>query len=67
MQTYGYKKNSDSAVGNELDLNEGDIVVYLMTHDENEHWWLVEDGKGHVGYVPVASYLLIIIYETLQE
>ena len=27
---------------------------------------MVEDGKGQVGYVPVA-YLMIIIYETLHE
>ena len=53
-------------MGNELDLNEGDTVVYLMKHDDNEHWWLVEDGKGQVGYVPVA-YLMIVIDETLQE
>ena len=53
-------------MGNELDLNEGDTVVYLMKHDDNEHWWLADDGKGQVGYVPVA-YLIIIIYETLQE
>ena len=37
-----------------------------MKHDDNEHWWLVEDGKGQVGYVPVA-YHLIIIDETRQE
>ena len=65
LATDGYKGNSDSPVGNELHLNHGDIV-YLMMHDENEHWWLVEDGKGQVGYVPVAI-LLIIIDETLQE
>ena len=53
-------------MGNELDLNEGDTVVYLMMHEENEHWWLVEDGKGQVGYVSVA-YLMIIIDETHQE
>ena len=63
------KKNPDGPVGNELDLNEGDTVVYLMMkmkHEDNEHGWLVEDGKGQVGYVPVA-YLMIIIDETLQE
>ena len=54
LAKHGYKKNPDGPVGNELDLNEGDTVVYLMKHDDNEHWWLVEDGKGHVGYVPVA-------------
>ncbi len=46
LATHDYKKNPDNAVGNELDLNEGAIVVYLMTLEENEHWWLVEDGKG---------------------
>ena len=25
-----------------------------MKNDDNENWWLVEDGKGQVGYVPVA-------------
>ena len=65
LATHEYK-NPDSAVGNELDLNEGDTVVYLITHEENEHWWLVEDGKVQVGYVPVA-YPMIIIDETLHE
>ncbi len=37
-----------------------------MKHDDNEHWWLAEDGKGQVGYVP-SAYLMIIIDETLQE
>ena len=66
LATHRYKKNPDGPVGNELDLSEGDTVVYLMKHDDNEHWWLVEDGKGQVGYVPVA-YLMIIMDETRQE
>ena len=37
-----------------------------MKHDDNEHWWLVDDGKGQVGYVP-AAYLMITIAETRQE
>ena len=53
-------------MGNELDLNEGDTVVYLMKHDDNEHWWLVEGGKGQAGYV-LAAYLMIIIDETREE
>ena len=53
-------------MGNELDLNEGDTVVYLMKNNDNEHWWLVEDGNGQVGYVP-AAYLMIIVDETHQE
>ena len=66
LAMHRYEKNPDGPVGNELDLNEGDTVVYLMKHDDNEHWWLVEDGKGRVGYVP-AAYLMIIIDETRQE
>ena len=37
-----------------------------MKNDDNEHWWLVEDGNGQVGYVP-AAYLMIIVDETHQE
>ena len=40
--------------------------MYLMKHDDNDHWWLAENGKGQVGYVP-AAYLMIILDETLQE
>ena len=66
LATHRYEKNPDGPVGNELDLNEGDTVVYLMKNDDNEHWWLVEDGNGQVGYVP-AAYLMIIVDETHQE
>ena len=66
LATHRYEKNPDGPVGNELDLNEGDTVVYLMNHDDNEHRWLVDDGEEQVGYVP-AGYLMIIIDETRQE
>ena len=66
LATHGYEKNPDGPVRNELDSNKGDTVVYVMKHDENEHWWQVEDGKGQVGYVPVA-YVMIIIDEKRQE
>ena len=66
LATHVYKKNPDSPVGNELDLKEGDTLVYLMNHDDNEHRWLAEDVKGQVGYVP-AAYLMIILEETPQE
>ena len=66
LATHRYKKNQDGAIGNELDLSEGETLVYSMEHDDNEHWWLAENGKGQVGYVP-AAYLMIIIDETLQE
>ena len=45
---------------------EGDTLVYLMEHDDNESWWLAEDVKGQVGYVP-AAYLMIILDETQHE
>ena len=66
LATHDYKKNPDSPVGNELDVNEGDTLVYLMTNEDNEHWCLAEDGKGQVGYVP-ATYLKIIRDVTRQE
>ena len=42
------------------------LVVYLIKHDDNEHWWLAEGVKGQAGYVP-AAYLMIILDETLHE
>ena len=66
IATHDYKKNPESPVGNELDVNEGETLVYLMTNENNKHWWLAEDGKGQVGYVP-ATYLKIIRDVTRQE
>ena len=66
LATHDYKKNPESPVGNELDVNEGDTLVYLMTNENNEHWCLAEDGKGQVGYVP-AAYLKIIRDVTRRE
>ena len=66
LATHRYKKNPDVPVGNELDVSEGETLVYLMKHDDNDQWWLAENGKGQVGYVP-AAYLMIIIDETVQE
>ena len=66
MQRNSYKKNSNGPVGNELDLKEGDTLVYLMEHDDNESWWLTEDVKGQLGYVP-AAYLMIILEEILHQ
>ena len=49
LARHSYKKNPNGPVGNELDLEEGDTLVYLMEHDANESWWLAEDVKGQVG------------------
>ena len=45
LATQGYKKNPDSPVEEELYFNQGDTLVYLMEHDKNKQWWLVEDGN----------------------
>ena len=66
LAMHSYKKNPNGPVGNELDLTEGDTLVYLIEHDDNESWWLAEDVKGQVGYVP-AAYIMIILDEILHE
>ena len=66
LATHSYRKNHDSPLGNELDLQQGDTLSYILDHEDNEHWWLAEDSNGQVGYVPV-SHLMIIMDETIQE
>ena len=46
LATHSYKKKPDGPVGNELDVKEGDTLVYLMKHDDNAHWWLAEDERN---------------------
>ena len=66
LASHSYRKNQDSPLGKELDLQQGDTLSYILDHEDNEHWWLAEDSKGQVGYVPV-SHLMIIMDETIQE
>ena len=66
LATHRYKNNPDGPVVKELDLSEEETLVYLMKHDDTDHWWLAENEKGQVGYVPVA-YHMIIIDETVHE
>ena len=66
LATNSYKRNPDSPLGNKIDLQQGDVLSYVMEHNDNEHWWLAEYSKGEVGYVPV-SYLMMIVDETFQE
>ena len=49
-----------------MDLQQGDTLSYILDLEDNEHWWLAENSKGQVGYVPV-SHLMIIMDETIQE
>ena len=66
LATNSFKRNPDGPLGNEIDLQQGDVLSYIMEHEDNEHWWLAEDSKGEVGYVPV-SYLMMIVDETVHE
>ena len=38
LATHSYKKKPNGPGGNALDLKEGDTLVYLMEHDNNESW-----------------------------
>ena len=66
MATHTYKRNPDSPLGYEIDLQQEDVLSFIMEHEDNEHWWLAEDSNGQVGYVPV-SHLMIIVDEMIQE
>ena len=46
LATHSYKRKPDGPVGNELDVKEGDTLVYLMKHDDKAHWWLAEDERN---------------------
>ena len=60
MATQAYTKNKESALGKEIDLRQWDTLIFKGEHIENEHWWLVEDRNGQVGYAPVAFLVVII-------
>ena len=52
-----HTKNPDSPPGKELDIHTATswntkTHSYIMEHEDSEHWWLAEDNKGQVGYVP---------------
>ena len=40
LATHTYKRNPDSPMGNEIDLQQGDVLSYIIEHDDNEHGWL---------------------------
>ena len=62
MATHAYtKKNQGSPIGKEIELRQWDTLVFKGEHGENEHWWLVEDRHGQVGYTPVAFLILNFI------
>ena len=59
-------KNQESPVGKEIDLRQWDTLIFKGEHSENEHWRLVEDRHGQVGYAP-AGFLVVILDTTAEE
>ena len=33
-----FRKNQVSPLGKELDLQQGDTLIYIFEHEDNEHW-----------------------------
>ena len=56
MATHTYTRNPESTLGKEIDLQQWDTLVFKGKHAENEHWRLVEDRNGQVGYAPARSW-----------
>ena len=65
MATHAYTRNPESHIGKEIDLQQWDTLVFKGEHAENEHWRLVEDRNGQVGYAPAA--FLVAIIDTTEE
>ena len=66
MATHAYTKNQESPIGKEIDLRQWDTLIFKGQHAENEHWSLVEDRNGQVGYAP-AGFLVVILDTTAEE
>ena len=60
MATHAYTRNPESPLGKEIDLQQWDTLIFKGEHAENEHWRLVEDRNGQVGYAP-AAFLVVIL------
>ena len=65
MATHAYTRNPERPIGKEIDLQQWDTLVFKGEHAENEHWRLVEDRNGQVGYAPAA--FLVGILDTAEE
>ena len=65
MTTHAYTRNPESPIGKEIGLQQWNTLVFKGEHTENEHWRLVEDRNGQVGYAPAA--FLVVILDTAEE
>ena len=59
------ERNPERPIGKEIDLQQWDTLVFKGEHAENEHWMLVEDRNGQVGYAPAA--FLVVILDMAEE
>ena len=66
MATHAYTRNPESPLGKEIDLQQWETLISKGEHAENEHWRLVEDRHGQVGYAP-AAFLVVILDTTAEE
>ena len=66
MTTHTYMKNPESSLGKEIDLQQWETLIFKGEHAENEHWRLVEDRNGRVGYAP-AVFLVVFLDTTAEE
>ena len=66
MATHAYTRNPESPIGKEIDLQQWETLIFKGLHAENEHWRLVEDRHGQVGYAP-AAFLVVILDTTAGE
>ena len=65
MATHAYTRNHESPLGKEIDLQQWETLIFKGEHAENEHWRLVEDRNGQLGYAPAA--FLVVILDTTAE
>ena len=66
MATHAYTRQPDSHIWKEIYLQQWDTLVFKGEHADNEHWRLVEDIDGQVGYAP-AAFLVVILDTTAQQ
>ena len=62
MATHAYTRNPEIHIGKEIHLQQWVTLIFKGEHAENEHWRLVEDRNGQVGYAPAA--FLVVILDT---
>ena len=66
MATHAYTRNHESPLGNAINIQQWETLIFKGEHAENEHWRLVEDRNGQVGYAP-AAFLVVILDTTAEE